>query len=185
MPENTIWRSISAFWCFSLQRLMFNDRMQEECSGCWVLAFQSVSRQLRKSCPHSQVGHSSASFFSLRLSSFRVDNVWRKPWKTTLTPPHTLVLKPTFLLLWLHVASCITPGCWLSLSESNCLQTIKTPDSSSPRAVLTRQEGPCEISCLSATFSARPGGQEDASARQWNGVSQPGRHLVPFSDGPS
>ena len=38
--KTLIWRSISAFWCFSLQRLMFNDgKCKKECSGCWVLGF--------------------------------------------------------------------------------------------------------------------------------------------------
>ena len=43
---------------------------------------------------------------SLRLSSFRMDNVSRKPWKTTLTPPHTLVLET-------YISALVAPCCQL------------------------------------------------------------------------
>ena len=79
-----------------------------------------------------------------------------------LTPPPTLVLE-------IHISALVAPWCqlyhsgMLSLSESNCLQTIKTPDQFISQSCVSKQEGPCENHIASATFSIETEeGQEDA-----------------------
>lgn len=121
-----IWIIISAFQCFSLKRLIFNNRKytgKKEGGRCLILGF---SLFYGNHMPPALVPRWDRVQFCVLdwiASEWGVSN--GKPWKVMPISPPPWAGNPLISIRGSHDASCVTPGELLGLSESYYLQTIK------------------------------------------------------------